>query len=83
MAADDRWWPLMAADGHSRPLTAAHGHSRPLMAADELTECLPSFHTLFSQVRLEAEKAAEKERLEEEKAVVRIQKAQVRLRWGH
>jgi hypothetical protein len=53
------------------------------MAADELTECLPSFHTLFSQVRLEAEKAAEKERLEEEKAVVRIQKAQVRLRWGH
>ena len=33
------------------------------------------------QVRLEAEKAAEKERLEEEKAVVRIQKAQVRLRW--
>ena len=76
MAADDRWWPLMAAP-------ATHGRSRPLMAADELTECLPSFHTLFSQVRLEAEKAAETERLEEEKAVVRIQKAQVRLRWGH
>ena len=79
MAADGR-------SGHSRPLTAAHGRSRPLtaaLAADELTECLPSFHTLFSQVRLEAEKAAEKERLEEEKAVVRIQKAQVRLRWGH
>ena len=70
-----------ATHGRSRPLTAAHGHSRPLMAADELS--LPSFHTLFSQVRLEAEKAAEKERLEEEKAVVRIQKAQVRLRWGH
>ena len=44
------------------------------MSTDELTECLPS-----PQVRLEAEKAAEKERLEEEKAVVRIQKAQVRL----
>ena len=72
-----------ATHGRSRPLMATHGHSRPLMAADELTECLPSFHTLFSQVRLEAEKAAEKERLEEEKAVVRIQKAQVRLRWGH